>query len=107
MYGQNNESWSRHQWVGDQGQRYGEAASAFNAPVDRWDLHQWVGDQGTGEPTAGRYEFALGDDGMPHGYDGFGVSDSGGQQWAPGVAVSEPPTETLAFPEVVEEEEVA
>jgi hypothetical protein len=107
MHRQKNEAWVRHQWVGDQGARDVEAAPAPNAQVARWDLHQWVGDQGAGEPAAGRYAFVRGDDGMPHGYDGFGVSDSGGQQWAPGVAVSELLTEALAVSEIVEEEEVA
>ena len=77
-------TWDRQQWVGDQGHLAADPTSSPAGKVARWGLHQWVGDQGTRVSTA-RYEYAPEDDGMPHGFDGFGVSDSGGQQWAAGL----------------------
>lgn len=81
---QHHHRWDRRQWVGDgQGAISGREIEAFTAV---WTYRQWVGEgQGgtgreapvAGSPTSGR----------PSGFSGFGVSDSGGQQWAPPVAM--------------------
>ena len=99
-------AWDLHQWVGDQGHLAAEAASSPAGQVARWDLHQWVGDQGTGAPVA-RYAYEAEDDGMPHGFDGFGVSDSGGQQWAAGLVETFATTPVLVVADDEAAEDVA
>jgi len=71
--------WDRHEWA--------EGAAGFSdpepdtePPIAAWNLIQWVGDKpGLVRKPA---EVDIETDGLPHGFNGFGVSDSGGQRWA-------------------------
>jgi hypothetical protein len=71
--------WDRHEWA--------EGATGFPDPqadaepaIAAWNLIQWVGDRPglVREPAVLDIET----DGLPHGFSGFGISDSGGQRWA-------------------------
>jgi hypothetical protein len=71
--------WDRYQMVGDRGgpapiRRYDEPEIA------RWNLIQMVGDRPGVIRKSVDVEYEW--DQKPHGFSGFGVSDSGGQQWA-------------------------
>jgi hypothetical protein len=94
--------WNRTQWVGE-GQ--GLAAPAAD-DADTWDRRQWVG-EGQGPVGPRTVASARADDSRPHGFDGFGVSDSGGQRWAPGIGGSEKVKETPSSAVIAEDEAVA
>jgi len=71
--------WDRHEWASVEADLNVPTADAEPA-IPAWNLIQWVGDR----PGVVR-EPAVVDvttDGKPHGFSGFGVSDSGGQRWA-------------------------
>jgi len=81
--------WNRYQWAGDQGTS--RTVIDVEPATARWNLSQWVG-EGQGQVSRPTAIQATGDSGRPSGFSGFGVSDSGGQQWAPSassVAVQE------------------
>jgi hypothetical protein len=76
--------WNRHQWAGDnQGTR--TTIIEAETPTAKWNLSQWVG-EGHGEVARPSRIAGADADGLPHGFSGFGVSDSGGQRWAPASA---------------------
>jgi hypothetical protein len=76
--------WNRHQWAGDnQGTR--TTIIEAETPTAKWNLTQWVG-EGQGEVARPSRIFGADADGLPHGFSGSGVSDSGGQRWAPASA---------------------
>lgn len=69
--------WDRHQWAS------GMAPATpveMESQIEEWDLIEWVGEKPrtTGEAFVAEAEL----DCRPHGFSGFGVSDSGGQRWA-------------------------
>jgi hypothetical protein len=68
--------WDRHQWAGAPANHATEATGAKAS----WNLAEWVGyRRGIARAAIAS---AVEPDGLPHGFSGFGVSDSGGQRWA-------------------------
>ena len=79
---ESHKAWDRTQVVGE-GQ--GLLEDTPRTGGDEWSLYQWAGDQVPGGSAASRRLPArLAGDGA-HGFDGFGVTDSGGQRWAPAI----------------------
>jgi hypothetical protein len=79
---ESHKAWDRTQVVGE-GQ--GLSDETPRSTADEWSLYQWAGDQvADGAAASRRLPAPLGADGA-HGFDGFGVSDSGGQRWAPAI----------------------
>jgi hypothetical protein len=75
MSEQQGRVWDRHQWAGAPANHATDATGAKAS----WNLAEWVGyRRGTRAAIASAVE----PDGLPHGFSGFGVSDSGGQRWA-------------------------
>ena len=85
----NLRQWDRHQWASS-------ADDTRDDDVTAWNLIQWVGD-----PPGARREpivVEVNEDGLFHGFSGFGVSDSGGQRWASESASASRMTDTAELP---------
>ena len=80
--------WDRHQWA--------SSAADTQDDITDWNPIQWVGDR----PGARRQPIAVeaDADGLFHGFNGFGVSDSGGQRWASESASASPMNDTAESP---------
>ena len=85
--------WNRHQWAGENQATRATVIEA-ETPTAKWNLSQWAG-EGHGEVTRPSRIVAADTDGLPSGFSGFGVSDSGGQRWA-GTPTLNPAEEAVA-----------
>lgn len=81
MSRKNPVGWNRYQWAGER-ENVARALHEPDLAVARWSYPQWVG-EGRGSVTHPARIDALGDSNRPSGFSGLGVSDSGGQRWAP------------------------
>ncbi len=73
--------WTRYQWAGDQVDRPTPLHGTDETAA--WAFPQWAGQDGGQGRTANTRIDAAGDPEVASGFSGFGVSDSGGQRWAP------------------------
>lgn len=90
--------WDRSQWAGE------PRDETESAHVEQWSLYQWAGDLVADErPIVVTPPV----DTAPHGFDGFGASDSGGQRWAPSIGGVEEPWAADAELDAEQDEDVA
>jgi len=72
-------SWNRYQWTSESGV---PSPAARDLELARWSSVQWASGAPLATESSRPRRIESADDGLPHGFSGFGVADSGGQRWA-------------------------